>query len=81
MSTPPTSYGEELPATGPTCPRHPDRVSYVSCQRCGRPTCPECQVPAAVGVHCVDCARQAQGLLESRVQGALGSQGIVPAGL
>ncbi|WP_156253767.1 rhomboid family intramembrane serine protease [Pseudactinotalea terrae] len=43
----------------PVCPRHPDRVSYVSCQRCGRPTCPECQRPAAVGVHCVDCVREA----------------------
>lgn len=39
----------------PTCPRHPDRVAMVSCQRCGRPTCAECQRPAAVGVQCVDC--------------------------
>ena len=42
----------------PVCPRHPDRVSYVSCQRCGRPACPECQRPAAVGVQCVDCVRE-----------------------
>ncbi len=41
------------------CPRHPDRESYVRCQRCGRPACPECQRPAAVGVHCVDCVREA----------------------
>ncbi|WNM27374.1 rhomboid family intramembrane serine protease [Demequina capsici] len=47
-------------AMEPVCPRHPDRVSYVSCQRCGRPTCPECQTPAPVGVICVDCARQAR---------------------
>lgn len=43
----------------PVCPRHPDRASYVRCQRCGRPACPECQRPAAVGVHCVDCVREA----------------------
>ena len=43
----------------PVCPRHPDRVSYVTCQRCGRPACPECQRPAAVGIHCVDCVREA----------------------
>lgn len=43
----------------PVCPRHPDRISYVRCQRCGRPACPECQRPAAVGVQCVDCVRQA----------------------
>ncbi|QCU79215.1 rhomboid family intramembrane serine protease [Citricoccus sp. SGAir0253] len=39
----------------PVCPRHPDRPSLIRCQRCGRPACPECQRPAAVGVHCVDC--------------------------
>lgn len=43
----------------PTCPRHPDRVSYVRCQRCERPVCPECQQPAAVGVQCVDCVKLA----------------------
>ena len=44
--------------TPPVCPRHPDRVAYVRCQRCDRPACPQCQVPSAVGVHCVDCARK-----------------------
>ncbi|NVM96600.1 rhomboid family intramembrane serine protease [Arthrobacter wenxiniae] len=50
--------GAGAPAGAPVCPRHPDRVSYVSCQRCGRPTCPECQRSAAVGVQCVDCVRE-----------------------
>jgi membrane associated rhomboid family serine protease len=47
------------PDAAPVCPRHPDRVSYVRCQRCGRPACPQCQHQAAVGVHCVDCVREA----------------------
>ncbi|WP_377639230.1 rhomboid family intramembrane serine protease [Oryzobacter terrae] len=42
----------------PVCPRHPDRESYVRCQRCRRPTCPECQRPAAVGIQCVDCVAE-----------------------
>ncbi|UPO76624.1 rhomboid family intramembrane serine protease [Arthrobacter sp. Helios] len=39
----------------PVCPRHPDRVSYIRCQRCGRAACPECQHSAPVGIQCVDC--------------------------
>jgi membrane associated rhomboid family serine protease len=49
----------------PLCPRHPDRVSYVRCQRCGRPTCPECQRPAAVGIQCVDCVAAARRAIQA----------------
>lgn len=37
------------------CYRHPDRQSFVLCQRCMRTICPECQTPAAVGVICPEC--------------------------
>ncbi|NEN05282.1 rhomboid family intramembrane serine protease [Diaminobutyricibacter tongyongensis] len=40
------------------CYRHPDRQSYVLCQRCGRTICPECQTPAPVGVICPECMKQ-----------------------
>lgn len=43
------------------CYRHPERESYVSCQRCGRIICPECQTQAAVGVHCPECVKEARG--------------------
>ena len=37
------------------CYRHPDRQSFVLCQRCLRTICPECQTQAAVGVICPEC--------------------------
>ncbi|WP_353826914.1 rhomboid family intramembrane serine protease [Agromyces litoreus] len=41
-----------------TCYRHPDRQSFVLCQRCGRTICGECQTPAPVGVICPECMRE-----------------------
>lgn len=40
------------------CYRHPDRPSYILCQRCGRTICPECQTQAPVGVICPECMRE-----------------------
>ncbi len=40
------------------CYRHPDRRSYVLCQRCLRTICPECQTQGAVGVVCPECMKE-----------------------
>jgi len=55
------SYGQINPQgqAAPTCYRHPDTVAYVSCNRCERPICPQCQVSAPVGVQCVECVAEA----------------------
>ena len=37
------------------CYRHPDRQSFVLCQRCLRTICGECQTPLPVGVICPEC--------------------------
>ncbi len=58
MTTPPLDDAGRTVQQEPVCPRHRDRVSYVRCQRCERPVCPECQRPAPVGVQCVDCVRE-----------------------
>ncbi len=42
------------------CYRHPNRQSFVLCQRCGRTICPECQTQAPVGVICPECMRESR---------------------
>jgi len=42
------------------CYRHPDRQSFVLCQRCLRTVCPECQTQGAVGVVCPECMGEQQ---------------------
>jgi membrane associated rhomboid family serine protease len=76
--TPPTT-------TENRCYRHPDRETFVKCQRCGRPICGQCQTLAPVGVHCPECVREARGSAASavrpvgrRVVGALNPSRGVP---
>ena len=41
----------------PTCYRHPDRETYLSCSNCGRPICSDCSHEAPVGQKCPECLR------------------------
>src|SRR5437764_1730867 len=44
----------------PTCYRHPDRETGLSCSECGRPICTECMTAAPVGLRCPDHAGNAR---------------------
>jgi membrane associated rhomboid family serine protease len=62
-----------------TCYRHPDRQSFVLCQRCGRTICPECQTPAAVGVHCPECVREQRAQFQANRRASGGPSGLTVA--
>jgi membrane associated rhomboid family serine protease len=55
----------------PRCYRHADRETYISCQRCGRPICTECQTQAVVGVQCPECVREGRESTPRRPGGIL----------
>ncbi|WP_186317600.1 rhomboid family intramembrane serine protease [Curtobacterium sp. 9128] len=62
------------------CYRHPDRQSFVLCQRCGRTICPECQTPAAVGVHCPECVREQRAKFTANRRASGGPSRVTVAG-
>ena len=61
------------------CYRHPDRQSYIVCQRCGRTVCGECQTPAPVGVICPECMRE-QRASDPRVKRTILTRAAAAAG-
>lgn len=57
------------PPTGSlACYRHGDRETGRRCTRCGKPACGECLVQAAVGSHCIDCAKAARPDIRTRAR-------------
>ena len=57
MTAPGDQASQPEQESSPTCYRHPDRETWVSCVRCGRHACPDCLRQAAVGQQCVECVR------------------------
>jgi hypothetical protein len=47
------------------CYNHPDRETYLRCNRCERPICGECSILTPTGYRCKECVRGLQKVFET----------------
>ena len=67
MPLPPPPEARAEPVTH-ACYRHPKRAAGRQCTRCGKYACSECLVQAAVGSHCLDCAKASRPAVATRAR-------------
>lgn len=56
---------EETNQENQFCYKHPDRITYLRCNRCGRPICQDCAVLTPTGYRCKDCIKEQQKVFDT----------------
>lgn len=56
---------EEMHNEYQVCYKHPDRKTYLRCNKCGRPICMECAVQTPTGYRCKECVRDQQKVFDT----------------
>jgi MFS family permease len=49
------------------CTWHPDRETYLRCNRCEKPMCTECAIKTPTGYRCKECVRGQQKIFETAI--------------
>ena len=49
------------------CTWHPDRETYLRCNRCEKPMCVDCAVKTPTGYRCKECVRGQQKIFETAI--------------
>ncbi len=56
---------EEMKEEYQVCYKHPDRKTYLRCNKCGRPICLDCAVQTPTGFRCKDCIKEQQKVFDT----------------
>ncbi len=56
---------EEMKEEYQVCYKHPDRKTYLRCNKCGRPICLDCAVQTPTGYRCKDCIKEQQKVFDT----------------
>lgn len=71
----------DTPSQPTYCYNHPQRETYLRCNRCDRPICSACAVLTPTGYRCKECVRGQQKIFDTALWWDYPLAGVVAGGL